>query len=498
MSQLLSIVIPVYNECETLVELLGRVLRAPLSLEREILIVNDGSTDESASLAQGWVEGLPAEDAACVVLLDKPNGGKGSAVRMGIEHSRGDVVIIQDADLEYNPADYQACVAEIIAGRELVVYGSRERFSENRLHSSLSFYAGGLAVTYWMNLLYGSSMTDEPTCYKTFHGPLIRALSFQGNQFEWEPEVTAKLLRLGIHIHEVPISYMPRKVNEGKKINWRDGVQALTEAFYWRFMPMAQVRKRLLAVPELHERLPDVRLPWALMVTAMVLCGITRLGAGTNWQAGIFVALSVPPVLLMSQALFGRERLLVSVGAMWFGVLPAATAAATINSARACAVLWAAMWLMRFMRHKRLTDFWLAGLVSGAVYWLDGALWCWLAGALVWMNPGKSLAKRLLGSVGWVAAVALVATACFQLPAIAPDVVCAACPVATLRYGFAWLVVLAGAAGVIGLGVQRQWEWLVVLPTLAAFFQAPPPLEMVGLCAVALPGLQALKRKRGA
>ncbi|MDP6451325.1 MAG: glycosyltransferase family 2 protein, partial [Lentisphaeria bacterium] len=174
--KMLSIVIPLYNEEATITELLDRVLAVDLPIDREIIIVNDGSTDDSRGLVEAWQARLPADTGVMVRVIDKPNGGKGSAVRAGIAVSSGDVVIIQDADLEYDPQDYRQCIEPILAGRASVVYGSRERLPENRMHSSLAFYAGGLAVTCWMNLLYGASMTDEPTCYKTFDGPLIRTL----------------------------------------------------------------------------------------------------------------------------------------------------------------------------------------------------------------------------------------------------------------------------------------------------------------------------------
>ena len=271
----LSIIIPVYNEEATVVALLDRVLAAEVSARREIIIVNDGSTDRSRERIQSWRASLTATHDVTVRILDKANGGKGSAVRAGIEQSSGDAVIIQDADLEYDPADYQKCIDPILAGRTRVVYGSRERFHGNRFHSSLAFYAGGLAVTYWVNLLYGASLTDEPTCYKTFDGDLIRTLSFDGDGFEWEPEITAKLLRLGYAIHEVPVSYAPRKVGEGKKINWRDGLRAFWVALMWRLLPMGEMRRRLAAMPAesgmLKSRRRQQRWLWLLIGSALCL-----------------------------------------------------------------------------------------------------------------------------------------------------------------------------------------------------------------------------------
>ncbi len=353
MIKTLSIIIPVYNESDTLTDLLDRVLHVALPVKREIIVVNDGSTDDSRQLAEDWFAALNVEQQADVFLLDKANGGKGSAVRAGIEQSNGDVVIIQDADLEYDPNDYEACIAPILNGEELVVYGSRERFARNRLHSSFAFYAGGLAVTYWMNLLYGSSMTDEPTCYKTFSGRLIRALLFRGDKFEWEPEVTAKLLRLGVHIHEVPISYAPRKVDEGKKINWKDGVQALAVALYWRFMPLDAERKKVAAVPGMAECLAASRWPWAIMIVAM--CAVARLSP-PSLAAGIAWSSAVPAA--MHLACVRRSMLCAILAAGWVVGIPLWHGGAFAISATA--MLWSVLWLTRFAQKRRVFDLALA------------------------------------------------------------------------------------------------------------------------------------------
>jgi dolichol-phosphate mannosyltransferase len=280
---LLSIVIPVYNEEETLVELLELVRKTPVSIPREIIVVNDGSSDRSPELMKEWVAGIPPDGDVTAVMVSKENGGKGSAVRAGIEVSKGNVVIIQDADMEYDPNDYQRCIDPILSGAHKVVYGSRERFSENRMHSSIAFYAGGLLVTYWMNLIFGSSMTDEPTCYKTFDGDLIRSLLFEGNAFDWEPEITAKLLRLGYHIHEVPISYFPRGIEEGKKITWGDGVEALTTALKWRLLPLGSERRKLSALPAEAPKVAELatrrKWLWSLVAVAFILRFLVALPA---------------------------------------------------------------------------------------------------------------------------------------------------------------------------------------------------------------------------
>ncbi|MDX9758433.1 MAG: glycosyltransferase family 2 protein, partial [Bacteroidota bacterium] len=159
---------------------------------------------------------------------------KGAAIRRGLEEVRGDIVLIQDADLEYNPGNYAALIAPILEGRSRVVYGSRERNVNNRLHSGMLFYAGGKFLSALTNLLYGSRITDEPTCYKVFDADLLRTIPLTCTRFEFCPEVTAKVLRRGVDIVEVPIDYFPRKKNQGKKINWRDGIAAVWTLLRWR------------------------------------------------------------------------------------------------------------------------------------------------------------------------------------------------------------------------------------------------------------------------
>jgi 4-amino-4-deoxy-L-arabinose transferase-like glycosyltransferase len=276
---LLSIIIPVYNEEATIAVLLDRVVARGVvpGMSREIVVVNDGSRDRSRELIATWMACHPLPEGDRILLVDKENGGKGSAVRAGIGRSTGDVVIIQDADLEYDPADYATCVAPIRDGLAKVVYGSREMDRLRRPYSYLAFYLGGLTLTYWMNLLYGCDLTDEPTCYKTFDGPLIRAVGFSGNKFDWEPEVTAKLLRLGYEIHEVPIHYQPRRKAEGKKIRWTDGVAGLWTALTWRIRPLRHERDAVRRLPDGAARIAARNRVRSGLVAVTVLAVLIRL-----------------------------------------------------------------------------------------------------------------------------------------------------------------------------------------------------------------------------
>jgi glycosyltransferase involved in cell wall biosynthesis len=195
----LSIIIPCYNEKDTLLEIVKKVEDAPIgNVEKEIIVIDDASTDGTQELASRELNGHK-------VIFNEKNEGKGACIRKAIEHVTGDMVIIQDADLEYDPRDYAALIAPLISRKHRVVYGSRERNKENKAHSGWRFYFGGLFVTWFANLLYGSKLTDEPTCYKVFDAKLLRSISLQSRRFEFCPEVTAKILKRGVKIKELPI-----------------------------------------------------------------------------------------------------------------------------------------------------------------------------------------------------------------------------------------------------------------------------------------------------
>jgi glycosyltransferase involved in cell wall biosynthesis len=227
----LSVVIPAYNEEETIPLVIDQVLAIPLeSVEKEIVIVNDGSSDRTAEVLQTLCTRMPDQ---LTVVHHKKNQGKGAAIRTAMEHVTGDLVVTQDADLEYDPQDYPALLAPFSDPAVQVVYGSRNLQTNPR--SSWSFYWGGRLLSWVANLLYGSHITDEATGYKVFRTDLLRSLDLQPTRFEFCPEVTGKLLRRGIPIHEVPIAYRPRSFAEGKKIQWYDAIGAVWTLVKYRF-----------------------------------------------------------------------------------------------------------------------------------------------------------------------------------------------------------------------------------------------------------------------
>jgi glycosyltransferase involved in cell wall biosynthesis len=224
-----SIVIPCFNEERTLAAAVDRVLAASVA-DREILIVDDGSTDRSPQIAAEYAEKHP--DVVRSLRLPQ-NRGKGAAVRTGFAAATGDVVLVQDADLEYDPADYPALLAPFSDPAVVVVYGSRIRGSRRRSYTH--YYWGGRLVTLFTNVVYGSSLTDEPTGYKAFRRAVLNSIPLQCDGFEFCSEITAKLLRRRVPIHEVPIAYNPRSFAEGKKINWRDGIVAIRTLLRFRW-----------------------------------------------------------------------------------------------------------------------------------------------------------------------------------------------------------------------------------------------------------------------
>ena len=223
----LTIIIPVYNEKDTIREILKRIRKQ--QMHSEIIIVDDYSTD-------GTREILANENGFDLkIIMHTKNMGKGCAIRTALDHVTGDIVIIQDADLEYDPNDYEKLILPIIQKKADVVYGSR-RLNNNNEISYLRYYIGGIALTILTNILYKSNITDEPTCYKAIRTDILRKLNLKAKRFEFCPEVTAKILKRGYQIHEVPISYYPRHFQEGKKIGWKDGLVAICTLIKLRFL----------------------------------------------------------------------------------------------------------------------------------------------------------------------------------------------------------------------------------------------------------------------
>jgi len=230
----LSVIVPTYNEARTIERLIDRVLGSPVV--SEIVIVDDGSTDATAEVLARL-----AQRSKIKVASHERNRGKGAAIRTGIGHVTGDLVIIQDADLEYDPGDYEAIVRQFEDPAVSVVYGSRRLLKSNPM-SSLSFFMGGVSLTWITNLLYGTGITDEPTCYKAFRTELLKSLPLRCEGFEFCPEVTALVAKRGIRIREVPIRYYPRKTAEGKKIrarHWFEAVGTLLRLRWRRDEPQA-------------------------------------------------------------------------------------------------------------------------------------------------------------------------------------------------------------------------------------------------------------------
>jgi glycosyltransferase involved in cell wall biosynthesis len=229
----LSIVIPIYNEVATLQEVVRRVLAVDVGMGKELILVDDGSTDGSRDLYDAIRQ--DHADQELEVLLHPRNEGKGAALRTGFGQVTGDVVLVQDADLEYDPADYPRLLAPILDGKADVVYGSR--FVGGDAHRVLFFWhmVGNRFLTLLSNAFTNLNLTDMETCYKVFRAPVLQELRIRSDRFEFEPEITAKVARAGCRVYEVGISYAGRDYSEGKKITWRDGVKAMLAIIRYRF-----------------------------------------------------------------------------------------------------------------------------------------------------------------------------------------------------------------------------------------------------------------------
>lgn len=215
----LSIIVPVYNEQDTIGEVLRRVFGVKLAgWKKEVIVVDDGSTDGTAIALKIW-------EKKCTVIYQLNNQGKGSALTIGLKKAQGDIILVQDADLEYSPKDYPTLLAPFEDPRTMVVYGSR--FLGPHLSTMYLYALGNKFVTFVTNILYNTNITDMETGYKVFRREVIKNMSITARRFDVEPQITVKLLKAGYQIYEVPISYFGRKFSEGKKLTWRDGVVAL-------------------------------------------------------------------------------------------------------------------------------------------------------------------------------------------------------------------------------------------------------------------------------
>ena len=228
-SQLISIIVPVYNEARTVRQVIERLLQIPLPAEREIVVVNDGSTDGT----RGVLEGIAPVQGVLSIVHAATNGGKGSAIRIGLSHARGTIIAIQDADLELDPVQLGGLVQPILNGEADVVYGSR--FMQGRPPGPWISIAANRALTWLTNVLFGGRLTDMETCYKIMAAPVARTLQLESNRFDIEPEITAKLLRQRRRIVERPVVFDPRNRDSGKKIGWRDGFHAIAVLLKYRF-----------------------------------------------------------------------------------------------------------------------------------------------------------------------------------------------------------------------------------------------------------------------
>ena len=223
---LLSVVMPVYNELQTAEEMVRRVLAVPI--RTQLIVVDDCSSDGTRDLLMRL-----QKDLGFILLLQPRNAGKGSALRRGFEAVQGDLVVIQDADLEYSPEEFPQLIELICQGRADVVYGSR--FLGRHRVFMFTHYAGNRLLTLITNVLYNTMLSDMETCYKVMRTDVLRSMRLESNGFGIEPELTAKIFKRGYRVYEVPITYDGRGYEEGKKITWRDGVVALWVLIKYRF-----------------------------------------------------------------------------------------------------------------------------------------------------------------------------------------------------------------------------------------------------------------------
>ena len=225
----ISIIVPVFNEINTLDTILEKIEQAPFcGLKKEIILVDDMSTD-------GTREHLKNYEEKYKVLYHDKNQGKGAAIRTAMSAMTGDIMVIQDADLEYDPKDYQELVQLIVDDKADVVYGSRLTGAKPSRSFMFTHWLGNQVLTLTTNILYGATLTDMETCYKAFRTSFLEGITIKSDRFDFEPEITAKILKKKARLYELPISYYGREYAEGKKITWKDGIHAIIALIRFRF-----------------------------------------------------------------------------------------------------------------------------------------------------------------------------------------------------------------------------------------------------------------------
>ena len=230
MADKLSIVIPIYNEAEHLEEILRQIEAVDIGMEKELILVDDCSTDGTREILQRLQN---SADNTAKIYYHEINQGKGATVRTGFQHITGDITLIQDADLEYDPQDYPILLEPILAGKADVVYGSR--FMEGRQEGLLRSYLANRFLTFLSNFVNGTKLTDMETCYKVIKTDILKEVSLRSDRFGFEPEITAKLAKRKCNIIDVPISYRGRDYHQGKTVSWKDGVAAIIHILRFRF-----------------------------------------------------------------------------------------------------------------------------------------------------------------------------------------------------------------------------------------------------------------------
>lgn len=271
----LSVIIPAYNESKTIVQVLGKVIdvNLPNNIKKEILVIDDCSTDDTKEKVHKIIESCSTIHIKYIRL--NTNRGKGYAVRTGIKLAIGDLIIIQDADLEYDPNDYSVLLQPILSGDYKIVYGSRTLNQRNK-YSYHSFYWGGKLISLITSLLFCQKITDEPTCYKIFDATLLKSIPLTSDRFGFCPEVTAKIRRSGYKIKEVPINYYPRSKKEGKKIKWRDGIEAIYILFKYRFCSKWMIMQNQTVPPQkiAHQLLSIFDGKWVLRNASFLILAL--------------------------------------------------------------------------------------------------------------------------------------------------------------------------------------------------------------------------------